>query len=216
MTTLASLVRRKLFPNHSTHVLQRGNQFSESYLRLNGNIYLDGYWQGEVFFQEHKEQIRKDFTLKKISPRMARIIDEMAKINSVSVHIRRGDYVTNQAIKQIFCSCGISYYRKAIKKINSCIDNPYFYFFTDDMPWVKKYLITDKNMKLIEGFEDYEELILMSNCKHNIIANSSFSWWGAWLNQNPDKIVIAPKKWFNDPKAQESVKDLILIKWIKL
>jgi hypothetical protein len=111
----------------------------------------------------------------------------------------------------------LSYYHSAIKTITEQVENPHFFIFSDDLDWVKDNLdfIDNKTfIELDENTPDHEEMFLMSQCKHNIIANSSFSWWGAWLNQNMDKIVIAPKKWFNDTTKDTS--DLIPNTWVRL
>jgi len=136
--------------------------------------------------------------------------------NSVSLHIRRGDYLTMQKAIDTIGVCPLDYYDKAIREITRKIKNPTFFIFSDDINWVKENLKTNSPTIFVSGgkLKDYEELILMSKCKHNIIANSSFSWWGAWLNNNPNKIVIAPKKWFKD--TSKNTRDLIPESWLKL
>ncbi len=116
---------------------------------------------------------------------------------SISVHIRRGDYANDKVTNTYFGTCPLEYYKQAMDYMRSKVNNPIFYFFSDDIEWVKKEFNEDENFVFISNpkLQDYEELILMSQCSHNIIANSSFSWWGAWLNDNPAKLVVAPKKW---------------------
>lgn len=140
---------------------------------------------------------------------------EIKNSNSVSLHIRRGDYVALSKSKKGHALCPISYYKKAIENIAQKIHNPRFFIFSDDIQWVKENLAIKYNAEYIDFNRDYPErdIILMKHCKHNIIANSSFSWWGAWLNENPNKIVIAPKRWMNN---LESSDDLIEPNWIKI
>ena len=192
--------------------------FHEDVLSASDNSYLDGYWQSENYFKDIGDIIRSDFTLK---PEMTNINQEFAKeissCDSVSLHIRRGDYVSNPETNKFHGSCPLEYYQKAVVKIANCVKNPHFFIFSDDPDWAKKHLNLEYPIKFIthngEG-KNYEDLRLMSLCKHNIIANSSFSWWGAWLNENPDKIVIAPEKWFNDPSINTD--DLIPDGWIRI
>ena len=195
----------------------KGYDFDPNILKLSGNFYLDGYWQSEKYFQNIENMIRKEITLKKsLSSKYTELIDKIKNSDSVSVHIRRGDYLSDK-ISKIYAMCPIEYYYKAIEKITGHYPNPHFFIFSDDINWVKQNLNIPYPKIFVSGeneIKNYEELILMSLCKHNIIANSSFSWWGAWLNKNTDKIVISPDKWFNDKIG--NAKDLIPKNWIKL
>lgn len=196
----------------------KGYDFDPNILKLSGNFYLDGYWQSEKYFFDTREEIIKDFSLKNpMDNKYPTLINQIKNTNSVSLHIRRGDYITNKKFSKIYNLLDEKYYQNAINFITQKIKGPYFFIFSDDIGWVKeslnishpKIFVSDENET-----KDYEELILMSLCKHNITANSSFSWWGAWLNQNPSKIVISPDRWFND-KANMA-KDLIPQDWIRL
>jgi hypothetical protein len=173
---------------------------------------IDQFYQSEKYFKEIDYQIRREFTLKKpISD------PEIENSNSVSVHVRRGDYVNDSKTNQYHGTCSMEYYKKAIAEIKEKYPEVVFYFFSDDIDWVKEnFNIDGEKMKIgsNSSLSDCEELILMSKCKHNIIANSSFSWWAAWLNQNPDKIVIAPKKWMN--KELGSRPNITPESWIKI
>jgi len=134
--------------------------------------------------------------------------------NSVSIHFRRGDYVTNPLTSQHHGVCSNKYYQDAISLLKSKISQPHFFLFSDEPEWLKTNVSLQEPFRIIDNNPGYVDLYLMSNCKHNIIANSSFSWWGAWLNNNPDKIVIAPHKWFNEPGI--NTYDLIPETWIRL
>jgi hypothetical protein len=131
--------------------------------------------------------------------------------------VRRGDYVSNSVTTDFHGLCDIQYYKHAIEKINLEIPNPTFYIFSDDKGYVKEIFQEQKNIVFIEHIPfDFEELLLMSYCKHNIIANSSFSWWGAWLNTNINKIVIAPRRWFANNSMNQQTMDLLPKTWEKL
>jgi hypothetical protein len=183
---------------------------------LTGNLYLDGYWQNEKYFIEMEDIIRKDFIFKEpLSQNNKIIAQHIASVNAVSLHIRRGDYVTNK--KNSFIGlCQIDYYKKAIEIIKHNTFKPIFFVFSDDIPWAKENLSDILNINFVDNNkknESYNDMRLMSLCRHNIIANSSFSWWGAWLNSFNDKIIIAPKKWF----INDSYKTNVVPKnWIKI
>ncbi|WP_293311986.1 alpha-1,2-fucosyltransferase [Pedobacter sp. UBA5917] len=163
-----------------------------------GNYIFDGYFQNEDIFLKNVSSVKKAFTFPKLSGSAISIADEIfSKHNPVAIHVRRGDYL-NLSISQHHPVLSVDYYKKGITELNKKLENVFFYIFSDDPVWCKSafgFLTT--NYKIIkETNTDWEAIHLMSICKHNIIANSSFSWWGAWLNNNPEKIVIAPDNWF--------------------
>jgi Glycosyl transferase family 11 len=165
------------------------------------NIYLDGYWQTEKYFSSIETQIREDFQfVQPLSPRNEEIANQILNSEAVSVHVRRGDYVSNNITSQFHGVCDLGYFQRAIDLIASKVGWPTFFFFSDDIDWVESNLAISHPYFLVRhniGYESYNDVRLMSLCKHNIIANSSFSWWGAWLNANEGKMVIAPKYWLN-------------------
>lgn len=196
-------------------IREDSHRFQQEILRLKGDYLLDGYWQTEKYFKKYRKQILKDFTFpKKTSKKNKLIINQIKKKNSISVHVRRGDYVTNEKTNKYHGVCSVDYYKEAINIINKQIKNPWFVVFSNDLNWCKKHLTVPKNSLFISHNtkkNSFEDMRLMSLCKHNIIANSSFSWWGAWLNRNNDKIIIAPKKWFRGIKISEV--DIIPSNW---
>lgn len=212
------------FADESIYIQEKQFNFNENILNVSDGTYLTGYWQSEKYFKNIENIIRKEFVLNdNPSQNYNKYLYDIKKVksNSVAVHIRRGDY-TDKIIKKNIGLCPLNYYHNTIKKISEKVENPFFFIFTDDIKWTKNNLklkyptsfISRKSSKYNYKNKDYEELILMSKCKHNIIANSSFSWWGAWLNNNPNKIVIAPKKWFNNLNI--NTEDLIPKQWIKM
>lgn len=190
--------------------------FDKNILKAKNNTCLDGYWQSEKYFKDIENIIRTEVTLKnKLSERVEQIENNILATNSISLHIRRGDYL-NPKMSKIFEICGHDYYSKAIDKILEIEKNPTFFIFSDDIEWAKNNLKINYPIVFVssQNIKDYEELFLMSSCKHNIIANSSFSWWGAWLNQNPEKIIIAPSKRFKE--ESKNSKDFYPNSWVTI
>jgi len=181
------------------------------------DCYLAGYWQSEQYFREAAPAIHADFTFKSLpANRNAELAEQIGQVNAVSLHVRRGDYVNNPKTNVVHGVCSLDYYRDAVQHVSSRVENPCFFIFSDDIPWVKEHLKMDLPCQYVDhncGAESYNDMRLMSLCRHHIIANSSFSWWGAWLNQNPGKIVVAPKKWFANDK---NVNDLFPDGWVIL
>lgn len=190
--------------------------FDKELYDKNGDIYLDGFWQNENYFKSIREVIINDFTPKnRISNEANKHLHDITSVNSVSLHIRRGDYVADEHTSSVHGICGLDYYNNAIEYISDKIENPAFYIFSDDIAWCKENFDFIKNKIFIDDTKSaIDDLELMKNCKHNIIANSTFSWWGAWMNTNDKKIVIAPKVWFIDEKWKNL--SIALNDWIKI
>ncbi|MDE6603998.1 MAG: alpha-1,2-fucosyltransferase [Lachnospiraceae bacterium] len=163
---------------------------------------LCGYYQNYYFVQQVANELRKDFTFNTNNDeKLVEVKKRIQEVNCVGVHIRRGDYVTKEVQPIYGGICTQQYYDRAIKIMKDKLGACTFCFFSNDMGWVKEcFKIPDAifiESNMFENYQDWYDMYLMSCCKHNIIANSSFSWWGAWLNQNDNKIVIAPKRWIN-------------------
>ena len=185
-------------------------------LELRSNVYIDGYWQNQKYFNNISEIIRKEFTtIEKFSENINEVLTQIQNTNSISIHVRRGDYILPTNIES-YQTYGNEYINKAIEYMLKITKDPHFYFFSDDIKWVKENIpMTHKTTYVsLLNTQPHEDLILMSKCCNNIIANSSFSWWAAWLNSNKEKIVIVPKIWLNNPA--KNTDDLIPIEWIKL
>jgi len=200
------------------YVKEKKFSFQQSILSLPDNVYLEGYWQSEKYFSDIEDIIRNEFSIvNPLTSASQEIAEQIKDCESVSVHVRRGDYVSNPKTNSFHGVCGLEYYCRAIDMIREKIDNPHFFIFSDDPEWVCCNIKPDAPTTYVRHnycSKDYEDICLMSMCKHNIIANSSFSWWGAWLNTNPDKIIIAPSKWFNDLSINTD--DLIPKKWSRI
>jgi hypothetical protein len=199
-------------------VKERHFHYDPKIVTLPDGIYLHGYWQSEKYFSNISEIIHREISVKSpITGRNAEIAEHIASCQSVSVHIRRADYVT-KAYTELFEPCSLEYYSAAILRLARVVKKPHLFVFTDDKAWVHENFKFSYPITFVDHNgpdKNYEDLRLMSLCKHNIIANSTFSWWGAWLNSNPNKIVFAPNKWFTEI-ARSSPRDLIPDSWIKI
>lgn len=182
------------------------------------NTYIEGFFQSEKYFEVVKDIVRAAFQFKtKPDSFNQHLIEQISNSNSISLHIRRGDYVQKKRYQNLYATCSLDYYKRGVEYIAKTVEDPKLFVFSDDPSWVKQNLDLPYECIFVSnnsGDKSWEDMRLMSLCKHNVIANSSFSWWGAWLNNNPQKIVIAPKKWFNDGKIVQS--DVIPQEWIRL
>lgn len=192
--------------------------FCHEALDLPDNVYLLGYWQSERYFQGISAILREEFKVN--SPLEGINKDFAAKISAteaVAVHFRRGDYISSVKTAAVHCNLTESYYDHAVKELCQTVDNPHLYVFSDDPAWVRKSISFPVPATIVDHNSPdqcHEDLRLMTLCRHAIIANSSFSWWGAWLIDNPSKVVIAPQRWFSDQGMQS--KDLIPPDWLQV
>lgn len=190
------------------------NIYEPELLHRSGDVYFSGYFQTPQYFEHIRDDILRTFKLKKrLNKANSDMLQKIKKSgNAVSVHIRRGDYLK---FSDIYGCVTDKYYDNAMKYIADHIKKPKFFVFSDDIQWCRDNIPKCYDVVFVDindGAHGYFDMELMKNCKHNIIANSSFSWWGAWLNENPNKIVIAPKQWFNDNRPT----DIIPKDWIKM
>lgn len=193
--------------------------FNPEVFEFKNNTYLDGFWQSPKYFNSIKNTILKDFSFRDDLPdTLTTLANEIKNSNSICLHVRRADYVSHPNAKTFHGVKGIDYFNAAISLIAQALTDIKIYVFSDDISWCVQNLKFEFTTTFVEYEYPYGEskdyFRLMKLCKHFIIPNSSFSWWAAWLNQNPQKIVIAPKKWFNDPMIDTS--DLIPDAWIRI
>ena len=204
--------KRKLFEEQHFH-------FDTNFFKGRKDCILSGYWQSEKYFENISELIKTKFTCTendwgKEDINLLKLIDVN---NSVSLHVRRGDMILNPEVSKIHRACDLNYYLNAISYMERKLMTPVFFIFSDDTEWAKQNIVTSNQTFFVDHNKNelaWLDMQLMSRCKHNIIANSSFSWWGAWLNRNINKTVIAPQKWFNH--NNNNTKDLLPSSWIKL
>ena len=179
--------------------------------------------QSYKYFEGYEDLIRNIFKFPKdkIGKENIKLLNDIKKSNSISIHIRRGDYVNNNKTNKVHGTCDLEYYNNAIKNITDNNNEGFkLFFFSDDIDWVKeKFKKTNYKKTFISNNindKSWIDMFLMSSCNHNIIANSSFSFWGAWLNSKLDKKVIAPKRWFLDIEMENQAKNIIPPQWIKI
>lgn len=194
--------------------------YEPAVFQIKKNVLLEGFWQHYKYFENFPTQILDEITLKeKYKLTTSESLNQIDQdVNSVSIHIRRGDYISDENNLNFFGVLPLDYYRQAVNYMTERIWNVNFYIFSDDLNWAKDNLNINAPvyfMDIDNGTKDYLELDAMSRCRHNIIANSSFSWWAAYLNRNTEKIVIAPEKWVADPTMNNRI-NLQLPSWIKI
>ncbi|HSD07371.1 alpha-1,2-fucosyltransferase [Flavobacterium sp.] len=200
--SLLHKVKRKFKLNYPKKIDEQTFEYSSKLNSLKAPVFATGYFQSYKYFIGYEKYIKDLFVfpVDKLSKENIGLIPVLQNNNTIAIHIRRGDYVTDKVTNQFHGICSFEYYEEAILKITSKIDNPNLVFFSDDPQWVKENFEGFPFNKIFiahnKGLNSWADMFLMSICSHNIIANSSFSWWGAWLNNNPEKIVVAPKDWF--------------------
>lgn len=212
-------IRKKIGLNFRKIYNDRVFEYNPNALQLLPPIYLNGYFQSYRYFKGRESAVRNlfNFDIKNIDQSNLEFMQDMEHSSSVAIHVRRGDYVENEKTKSFHGGCSLEYYKRSISYIKNRIINPKLFFFSDDIEWVRKNFNVGLSSVFVEhnqGSDSWKDMLLISNCKHQIIANSSFSWWGAWLNDNPEKIVVAPARWL--AKKEIDMNDLIPSTWVRL
>lgn len=217
--SLLSKILKRFGIDISNKVREKSLLFDESLLRINDNCYVDGYFQNEKYFYDIRDILLEQISINRPLSNFTKNIQK--KINSLnntcSIHVRRGDMANDINVK-IHGVCSVEYYNNAIEFLENKLGEVNYFIFSDDFEWCRSNLKID-NAIFVESDEQriaHEDVYLMSLCDHNIIANSTFSWWGAWLNPNNDKIVIAPNAWFADKDLHKQSKDIVPKDWIKI
>lgn len=202
-----------LFPqiNRNFVVQNKPHDFVE----ISNNAYYDGYWQRYDFVDEVKDTLLENLKLNEAQKvKFKELLFDFNEYESISIHIRRDDYINIPANAKIFEVCDWNYYEQAIIYFKKKFLKPKFYIFTQDEKWAREHFIGDE-FQFILGNSAIDDMLLMSSCKHNIIANSTFSWWGAYINSNRNKIILFPKNWYK-ATSNLSPEDLIKKKWVKI
>ena len=207
---LFSALRKGGLVKRKSYFKEKRSSYFDANVFENNFVYLDGYWQNELYFSNIRELLLRELSpISLMNDSGCVYLERIKNSNSVSLHVRRGDYLKLKNIGVL----DVDYYMKAVQYIRKNVEKPTFYIFSDDLDWCKRHLgFVDGCIYVDRTQNEIDDLKLMSFCQHNIIANSSFSWWGAWLNQNRKKTVIAPKGWLlNDPSSS----NVILSDWVK-
>jgi hypothetical protein len=202
------------------YVKEKHYHYDNGFVNYGKNVLLRGYWQTDKYFADISDIIRNEFQVKSVlSGKNAFVAEQIERTMSVALHIRRTDYMPSTYTDQILDVLGLDYYRRALSILSQHERDINVFVFSDDPEWVKDNLVIEYPTVYVDhnnSDANYEDLRLMSMCKHNIIANSSFSWWGAWLNTYENKKVYCPDPWFNSNVRNINSKDLIPETWIKL
>ena len=197
---------------------EKSFSFDPSVLQCSDNAFFDGFWQSEKYFATIRENLLAELVpVTPLSGELTHIAHNIQSCAAVSIHVRRGDYVSDPTTTAYHGVCSKEWYEKAAEYMKAHVPNLQFFVFSDDFEWAKDNLSFNAPTTFVKPSPDGMEchdLYVMSLCKHNVIANSSFSWWGAWLNQNPNKIVVAPRKWF--VAGPQTTNDLIPESWIRI
>lgn len=215
----AQKIRDRMNPWYARRVVrEKSFPFSEDIFKVRDNTLIKGYWQSEKYFIDIASELRREIVPNsEMSPESRAILSEITSGESVSLHVRRGDYVENPVTNAYHGVCSQDYYRRAVEFIrHKSNDSARFFVFSDDPDWVEGNLDIGSPFRVVRHNgpgNDYEDLSLMSACFSHVIANSSFSWWGAWLCANPDKIVVAPSRWFDG--ARSDTRDLLPDNWVR-
>lgn len=215
-------LKRELGFNYPKIYYEPSFTYHEMVLVIKTPVYLKGFFQSYKYFIGYENLIKKVFTfpVDTLDELNEKVIANIKSTNAIAIHVRRGDYVNDVTTQQYHGNCTLDYYLKAISLLTARNKDFTLFFFSDDGGWVQEQFRDLPYPKFFVNHNkrenSWKDMMLMSSCNHNIIANSSFSWWAAWLNANPKKMVIAPKKWFAKSEKGISAKDLIPPKWIRL
>lgn len=223
--TLISRLKRKLFGRKKSFFLERIFKYDAKVFNFKRKqiIFFRGLWQDESYFKDLRLELLElfQFKINNLGEDNMELLKKINNSTSVSIHIRRGDYVSNEKYNHILGGiCTYDYYKQALDYLQNRIKDTSLFIFSDDIIWVKNEFdfLSNSNITFVnhnKGAKSYIDMYLMSQCQHNIIANSSFSWWGAWLNKNESKIVIAPEQWFkNNPRLENN--NVVPNSWIKI
>ncbi|QWD37536.1 alpha-1,2-fucosyltransferase [Polynucleobacter paneuropaeus] len=192
--------------------------YDDTFSKIEQPVYLEGYWQSEHYFSNYRETITEELALKvETLDQFKFLCNQIQSSDSICIHIRRGDYVTNPIAFKTHGVCSVDYVYRALQSVSIGLVNPHCFIFSDDLEWVRENLALTLPYTVVDIAKPNEahfDLALMAQCKHFVIANSSLSWWGAWLSKNSSKRIVAPKKWF--ASNEKKVDDLIPSGWMLL
>lgn len=209
-------------PQKGPKIRQPTHNYWQGFTQLPPKTYLAGYWQSPKYFAGCEEQVARAFTFREtLTGRNAEVAQKMRSATSVSLHVRRGDYVQNAKVNAFHGVCDWPYYRAAIAHMRDALPAPHFFVFSDDMDAAKAEFGAGADLTYVTGNSgqvSYRDMMLMAQCRHHVIANSSFSWWGAWLARaqgaaDEAQIVIAPKVWFAG--SPEPMEDIYMPHWLR-
>lgn len=192
----------------------RSFAFDPRFERIARPVYLVGYWQSEKYFDWNRARLLQDIQLVSPTPETTPWLDQIRHTCSVALHIRRGDYVSNPSAAQFHGVCDMAYYQTAVQTLRQQFPHMQVFVFSDEPEWARKNLRLDVPTYYVDANPGQVDLELMRQCRHHVVANSSFSWWGAWLCESAGQVVHAPRRWFADPVTDTS--DVVPVRWMQL
>ena len=196
----------------------RSFAFDPRFEAIQQGVFLVGYWQSERYFSTHRARLLSDLQLTTpANPSLQAWLAQVRSCQSVALHVRRGDYVSNPAAAQFHGLCDLRYYEESMARLAAQYNDLQVFVFSDDLNWAQSHLKLNVPTHWVQGHsteEPHLDLEIMRHCQHHILANSSFSWWGAWLCERSGQQVFAPKKWFADETVDTS--DVIPARWHQL
>lgn len=180
---------------HFQHIHESHFHYVQEFKKFSGRVYLDGYWQSSKYFSEYASEIKQELSFR--FEQSTKMNDYISKIsNSVAVHVRRGDYISNSVTNSYHGNLNQDYFLSALERLKKEFPDKEVYFFTDDPNWVSDvFQVEPEKIVSQNGFSDVEEILIFACAQYKVISNSSFSWWGAWLGES--KKIIAPRNWFS-------------------
>lgn len=198
---------------------ERSLAFEPAALSIQGPVWLDGYWQSHRYFDDFSGVLRSELGRPQaVSNATSDMLEKISGSDSICLHVRRGDYISNRQAASTHGTCSLDYYAKGMEVVSSPLSDPHCFVFSDEPDWAKNNIrfagIPVTFIDINGPDTPHEDLWLMSACKHFVIANSSLSWWGAWLSEHEGKVVVAPRQWFAN--AKRSTTDLIPSEWIRI
>lgn len=214
---LPNILRPLMKLTRTRRVTENIGDLDKALCERSGALYLDGYWQSEKYFARGADVLRREFMLKDEPNASARAwIEEITRHTSISLHCRRGDYAECASTNRVHGVCSLEYYHHAIEYVNRLVRKAKYYIFSDDAQWTARNMHINQEHVFVthnNGVCDVEDYRLMATCRHHIIANSTFSWWAAWMAPYSEKIVIAPRLWYANGQVSD---DLIPEGWVRL
>jgi len=214
---LFSVTHGSTLPQNLTYYPERAIDFDPAVMDLSGDVYLDGFWQCENYFHSLRRELLSGFQLRdEIDKKNRDILTSITSSGSVCLHIRRGDYLSDSSATRIHGICSPAYYERAITYLKDVLHNPTFFIFSNDPAWVRERFDLGTRFVSVENNQGagYMDLYLMKHCNHFVIANSTFSWWGAWLSEAKDNVVIGPKQWFSSKEYNDA--DRMPASWVRM
>lgn len=213
------VLRQKLDQKLPVYVRENPYRFDQKFFNIPDNAYIEGYWQSEKYFKAIESDIRREFSFRNgLDANGREMAARISSVNAVCINVRRGDYVTNPAANLHHGVCSVDYFTRAVAEIVARVPDPHFFIFSDDLEWCRENLYLDRPCTIVgdayAGEKYGQKLNLMTMCRHFIIPNSSFGWWGAWLSTNPGKVVVAPARWCQNPRVDS--KDTTPPEWLRI